>query len=405
LANLCGTSSPTQGHKRFATQDGMAHFFKLREQLDEAAKVYFAMKQSASDQSAREKAAIIKVQSVYRGSKVRERWHAVLHNALLVQRLSRGWLARVKTRAKRLEKNKLLNSHFFHHCATIIIKFWRGWQSRRNLHDYYGRKAYVQKLEKRGNWTKDYLTRYQQNMETEAKMQEESEMRREFDNLAGELHHLISTKSIAGVYNPPYSDTLPRAFEKPIEQHLRDSCRVRLPRSLNRPRHRSQQPSQRLPPMDPNPNHSLSAPPQDLPDRDPHHSRTASVGRMQKIQGPFRSREQIDVANAKATNLFRSVQSNSPFSIVEDEARMGNRLSKLTRVSPADFNPVGLAPNGYPPSSVHAGAPFKDRPCELRSDYTELPKIRDKPPFFTSLPRDKHFHDYDDNNLISSGAI
>merc|ERR1719498_1836184 len=113
--------------------------------------VYFAMKQSASDESAREEQAIIKVQSVYRGSKVRERWHAVLHNALLVQRLSRGWLARVRTRALRLQKTKRLNSHFFHHCATIIKKYYRGWWSRRYLHDYYGRKAYLEMLRREVN--------------------------------------------------------------------------------------------------------------------------------------------------------------------------------------------------------------------------------------------------------------
>jgi hypothetical protein len=27
-----------------------------------------------------------------------------------------------------------------------------------------------------------------------------------------------------GGYNPPYSVLLPRAFEKPIEEHLRDAC-------------------------------------------------------------------------------------------------------------------------------------------------------------------------------------
>jgi len=380
----------------------MTHFFKLRDQLDESAKVYFAMKQAASDESTREKRAIIKVQSVYRGSKVRERWHAVLHNALLVQRLSRGWLARVRTRALRLERTKRLNSHFFHHCATIIKKFYRGWWSRKYLHDYYGRKAYLELVEKRGDWTKEYLARYQSNTEMEAKMQEEGQMRSEFDNLAGELHHLVSTKSIAGVYNPPFNDMLPRAFEKPIEQHLRDSCRVRLPRSLRRPRHQQQSNQSRLlPPLD---GGAHAGPPQDLPDRDPHHSRTASVGRMQKIQGPFRAREQVEVANAKAHNLFRSLQSSSHYSVVENEQRMGAKLDKLTRVSPADFNPVGMAPSGYPPSSVHSGAPFRDRPFELRSDYTELPKIRDKPPFFTALPRDKHFHDYNDQELISCGT-
>lgn len=383
----------------------MSHFFKLRDQLDESAKVYFAMKQAASDNSTREKQAIIKVQSVYRGSKVRERWHAVLHNALLVQRLSRGWLARVRTRALRLERTKRLNSHFFHHCATIIKKFYRGWWSRRYLHSYYGRKQYLEKVEQRGNWTKEYLARYQSNTEMEAKLEEEGQMRQEFDNLAGELHHLVSTKSIAGVYNPPFNDMLPRAFEKPIEQHLRDSCQVRIPRSLRRPRHRSQSGQCRsgtLPPLDGAPH---SGPPQDLPDRDPHHSRTASVGRMQKIQGPFRSKEQNEVANAKAHNLFRSLQSSSNYSIVENDQRMGAKLDKLTRVSPVDFNPVGMAPTGYPPSSVHTGAPFRDRPFELRSDYTELPKIRDKPPFFTALPRDKHFHDYNEQELLPGGTV
>jgi len=384
-------------------QDSMAHFFKLRDQLDESAEVYFAMKQSASNESAREKQAIIKVQSAYRGSKVRERWHAVLHNALLVQRLSRGWLARVRTRALRLERTKRLNAVFFHHCATTIKKFYRGWHSRRYLHDYYGRKAYFEKVEKRGEWTKEYLARYQANTEMEAKMEEEAQMRREFDNLAGELHHLVSTKSIAGVYNPPFNDMLPRAFEKPIEQHLRDACRVRLPNSLRRPRHLSQMRngSQALPPMETSP---LAGPPQDLPDRDPHHSRSASVGRMQKIQGPFRSKEQIDIANAKASNLFRSVQSTSPYDAVESDQRVEGRLDKLTRVSPVDFHPVGYRPLGYPPSSVHAGAPYRDRPHELRNDYTELPKIRDKPPFFTALPRDKHFHDYNDKEFIPCGT-
>lgn len=384
----------------------MAHFFKLRDQLDDSAKVYFAMKQAASDESSKEKAAIIKVQSVYRGSKVRERWHAVLHNALLVQRLSRGWLARVRTRALRLEKTKRLNEVFFHHCVTIIQKYYKGWRSRKYLHSYYGRKAYLEKVEKRSEYTKEYLKRYEANEINKARMEEESQTRQAFDNLAGELHHLVSTKSVAGVYNPPYNDMLPRAFEKPIEQHLRDSCRVRLPKSLRRPNYRLGASNTALPPIERGTSSPpVASPPQELPARDPYNSRTASVGRMQKIQGPFRSKEQVEVANAKANNLFRSLQSSSPYDMVDSEQRMGNKISKMMRVSPVDFVPTGMQQVGYPPSSVHAGAPFRDRAHELRSDYTELPKIRDKPPFFTALPRDKHFHDYDDQNLLPCGAV
>merc|ERR1712157_396787 len=115
-------------------------------------------------------------------------------------------------------------------------------------------------------------------------------MRQEFDNLAGELHHLVSTKATPGVYNPPYNDTLPRAFEKPIEQHLRDSCKVQVPKSLRRPRHRmaiaeSMSPSRGAQMLGSTHREQQelgravsTGPPQDLPNRVAHHSRSASVG-------------------------------------------------------------------------------------------------------------------------------
>ena len=105
-------------------------------------------------------------------------------------------------------RTKRLNAHFFHHCASIIKKFFRGWWSRKHLHDYYGRKAYLQKVEADGERTKEYLASYHQKMEDEAKSLEEGQMRCEFDSLAGELHHLVSTKSIAGVYNSANSEFL-----------------------------------------------------------------------------------------------------------------------------------------------------------------------------------------------------
>lgn len=231
-------------------------------------------------------------------------------------------------------------------------------------------------------------------------------MRREFDNLAGELHHLISTKSIAGVYNPPYNDMLPRAFEKPIEQHLRESCQVRVPASLRCPKLKNHSASSSPTKSRGYLEGSLHAgPPQDLPDRDPHQSRSASVGRMQKVQGPFRSKEQIEISNAKASNIFRSVQSSSAYDVEQTNQRMQTKLAKLTRASPMDFNPVGMAPDSQPPSSVHVGAPYRNRPSEMRGDYTELPKIRDKPPFFTALQRDKHFHDYNEKELLPFGSV
>mmetsp|Transcript_24779 Transcript_24779/g.57563 ORF Transcript_24779/g.57563 Transcript_24779/m.57563 type:complete len:389 (-) Transcript_24779:199-1365(-) len=388
----------------------MAEFFRLQDRIDDVIREYFRMAQEASDQKTNEVAAVIKIQSVFRASQVRKWWYSRVGAALLIQRVIRGWLARARTKNLRLERSRQLNMLFFHHCAAVIQKFFRGWWSRRHLHDYYGRKQYLATVALRGEWTTDYLKREHQQKLEEAKIEEEKAMRREFDTLAGELHHLVSTKSIAGVYNPPYNEEPPAAFEKSIEQHLRDSCRVQMPRSLRRPRHRvviaSASPQGRASQADWQVASTTAAgPPQDLADRSPHVSRSASVGRMQKIQGPFRSKEQIEVANVKASTNFRTLQASGRYDAVESDRKMQAKLSKLTRISPIDFVAPGLPAERPPPSSVHAHAPFRECPVEMRSDYVELPKIRDKPPFFTAVPRDKHFSDYNEQPLVASGHV
>jgi hypothetical protein len=396
----------------------MAHFFRLQDRMDEVSSDYFASLQAATDNRPREMDAVIRVQKTFRGSKVRTCWFRLLDAIRRIQRIMRGFLARWRTRCLRLDRNRRLNLLFFHHCAAVVQKFFRGWWSRRHLHEFYGRRGYLEKVQQRGEYTSAFLEHEYQARLAQAKADEEEQMRKEFDNLAGELHHLISTQACPGVYNPPYNDALPQAFDKPIEQHLRDSCVVELPRSLRRPpRHRvavasaSPRPHWRAEQLGV-PQEDLRAmtgvvpggPPQDLPDREPYKSRTA-VGRMRKIQGPFRSNEQIEVANAKASTLYRSLQAAAPFGAVDEYRRMQSKLSKLTRISPVDFIAPGLPPERPPLSSVHVSLPFRERPVEMRDDYTELPKIRDKPPFFTALPQNQNFEDYCEENLLPSGQV
>jgi hypothetical protein len=40
------------------------------------------------------------------------------------------------------------------------------------------------------------------------------------------LHHLASTKAIPGVYNPPYSQFKPQAFNVDIENHLKSTFKA-----------------------------------------------------------------------------------------------------------------------------------------------------------------------------------
>lgn len=390
----------------------MAQFYGLRDKLQEVTRDYFAMTQEASDRRGAETVAAVHIQSCFRGSVVRARWHMLLVSGRIIQRVLRGFLARCKVSALHTARSLRMNRLFFDHCAAVIQKFFRGHWSRKTIHDYYRRKQYLAKIGERGRWTTAYLNQEFDEKVQAQKENEERAMRDEFDNLAGELHHLMSTASIPGVYNPPYSDVLPRAFNKPIEQHLRESCRVKLPKSLARPKFRpgplpklgfdGEQDLTRRPEGMIEPD----APPQSLPNRKPHNSRTASVGRMQKIQGPFRSKEQIEVANAAAANQNRSVQSSTPYDSVTEERKMQARLAKLTRVAAKDFLASSAAQKAAPvPSSVHANTPFRDRPMEFRGDFVELPQIRDKPPFFTSVKGGKQFVEYAEQGFVPSGVI
>lgn len=383
----------------------MAHFFEMQARKDEVVKNFFARTQDASDSLPLEVAAVTKIQSVHRATQIRIIYHAIVAAASLIQRMVRGCLGRKKAREVSDERKNRLKLHFFHHCACTIQRVFRGRWSRKRVHSFYGRKVYLEKVEKRGVWTKAFLIEEHKEKLAAAKIQEEQKVKEEFDNLAGDLHHLMSTRTIPGVYNPPYSDLLPRAFEKPIEEHLRDACVVKVPASMKRPRHKSAAAARSA-------RFGMSQaemsqeqrgmPPQELPDRAPYFSRAASSGRLRKNQGPFRSKEQIEVANVKAANMYRSIQATGPYDALERDKRMQAKISKMARSSPLDFRAAGEKQKPAP-SSIRVGLPFSDRPVDLRGDLVELPKIKDKPPFFTAHGGGKQFADYDERHLLPHG--
>jgi len=388
----------------------MAHFPAMQRAKEEVFQKYFILTQAASDNIGKEVEAVTKIQSVFRASKIRRSWHAVVGATLMIQRAVRGWSGRRKARSLRWKRNRQLQSQFFHQSAVVVQRFFRGSWSRKHLHDFNGRKRYVEKCAKRGEWTNAYLNHEHREKLAVAKMEEERQMRHEFRSVAGEIHHLVSTKAIPGVYNPPYNDHLPRAFEKPIEQHLRESLRVQLPRALRRPRracdrHTVSGPRFGASHIERMADPAGAGPPQDLPDRAPCTSRTASTGRMQKVQGPFRSREQIEVANVKAANLYKTVQASTPYDAHEQDQKMQTKLSKMIRTSPDDFRAPGKLAERPPPSSVHASVPYLERPFELRNDYVELPKIRDKPPFYTAFPNNKNFEELNEQPMLPCGHV
>ena len=209
---FCEVCSPTcMIQSPLAISRCMAHFFLLEGRMNEIAVAYFAKTQEAADARQAEWDAALRIQRCYHGSLDREVYHAKLHCIKRFQCTVRGFLGRRRARIRQNERTRALESKFFHHCAAVIQKIVRGRRSRRVFHDFHGRKGYLKQVEERGEWTTQFLQRQYTVKLAEAKEREENQMKGEFNALASELHHLVSTQSIAGVYNPPYSEALPKA--------------------------------------------------------------------------------------------------------------------------------------------------------------------------------------------------
>lgn len=58
---------------------------------------------------------------------------------------------------------------------------------------------------------------------------QEQDARDKVQHLSAKLHHLVSTKTMPGIYNSPMHDGfLPTAFSIPVEQHLRNAIKPQL---------------------------------------------------------------------------------------------------------------------------------------------------------------------------------
>eukprot|EP00392_Amoebophrya_sp_AT5.2_P010374 g10434.t1 len=276
-------------------------------------------------------------------------------------------LGRLRAKAFLIKRAQDVNMAYFNHAASTIQKVFRGYWSRQYTHCMKSRKDYLAQVASVGDKTNTWLKGFEGEEQLKHQRRTEEERKSTFNKLASQLHHLVSTQKIPGVYNPPYSEALPTAFNIPIE----------VPAVYQDPRRAAQPLAKRVPLV----------------------TRTANAGRMQAIQGPFRTKEQIDISNVKAYDQHRSIQASSRYDVVQQTKRLEARLSKITRVAPDEFVSRKIEHGKLKPS-VNAETRYLDRPVEFRQDYTELPKIKDKPPFFTAVPGGKLLADYDDEKYI-----
>ncbi|XP_027497384.1 spermatogenesis-associated protein 17 isoform X2 [Corapipo altera] len=179
----------------------MAALARLQERLSELREEYFLAKRSIDEDRKIKYRAAVKIQSWFRGCRVRAYLRHLNAMVILIQKWWRGYRCRKHFR-KMLE----------------IQKRWRGYYVRKYIHNYYALKKYLQAVSVNNAFVRTELQEYVEMKENEEKMKALEKKEKEKKYQARKMHYLLSTEQIAGIYNSPF-----RKSPDPMELLLRNS--------------------------------------------------------------------------------------------------------------------------------------------------------------------------------------
>ena len=122
----------------------------------------------------------------------------------------------------RQEEKQDMQLIFYSQMATIMQRFFRGYYEWKYKHDFYARKKYLANVAWKNDETLWELNDFKRMQEVEEQKWKEDVARLELSKVAQNVHHLVSTWAIPGIYNPPYirDDMKPQIFNVDVETHL-----------------------------------------------------------------------------------------------------------------------------------------------------------------------------------------
>lgn len=197
----------------------LLHLFRLK---DAFSGVLLEKNREAQQSSSREIASATNIQRLFRGNRARVRILIKNKKANEIERVFRGNMGRKKARnAARLKSERRLLS-MFHFFAVQLQRVFRGFYSRLHKHSYFLRKKTIQGLFSKGEEVRAMMAQYAADQEEREQMESREKKQREFKTYAENLHHLVSTKHVPGIFRPP-SQLLeePTMNDIHVEDHVR----------------------------------------------------------------------------------------------------------------------------------------------------------------------------------------
>ncbi|XP_048351329.1 spermatogenesis-associated protein 17 isoform X2 [Sphaerodactylus townsendi] len=177
----------------------MATLARLQRRLPSFKEEFFQRNRHVNEYRKMEYYAAVKIQSWFRGCKVRAYIRYLNKMMVFIQKWWRGYQGRKQFRR-----------------MTEIQKTWRGYYIRKYIHNYYALKKYLEAISLNNEIVRRGLEEFavMKEKEEEKQLLEREEKKKDYQ--ARKMHYLLSTQQIAGVYNSPYLK-----FPDPMELQLR----------------------------------------------------------------------------------------------------------------------------------------------------------------------------------------
>lgn len=205
----------------------MAYLVRARERRDEIVLQLDIQIKARDAWVAKEAKAAQTVQTRFRSSTSRRKFHKQKSKASFLQRIYRGYEGRCQALSRKKEVQTAAETLMFDYFAEVIQRTWRGYHSRKVKHDFHARKKYIadmisnsEQLQQRLNQVAD-----EENIKAAKKAKEEQE--RKMKETTTQLHYLVSTRAQRGVLNSPYVAS-PTINNVPVEQVMSNNVREYL---------------------------------------------------------------------------------------------------------------------------------------------------------------------------------
>ncbi|XP_043200020.1 spermatogenesis-associated protein 17-like [Amphibalanus amphitrite] len=311
----------------------MTTYQRLVVQLDTFPELVVLRHHEADTDRAREYRAAVRLQSWVRGYRIRDRLRRLHQLAAVIQRHWRGYLGRRYYRRLLQETVLRAQADYYRRQATLIQKTWRGFRSRLFVFNFAEWKGYLNFVADQNDELRVQCALECRRLSEERKTVCSSEILQQKTLI--KTHHMISTKTIPGVYNSPY-----HRERIGIEKHL---ASIRFPvRPTKKPKTK----------------------PEDKVEDD------KSAWGASKLQGPFLP--PLELRRRLSRRPCQSLRTAEPFENTEAAVRDQRRLAKVHCVSEQPFRP----PTAHllPPllSSVHASVPYRPPPPFRETDSSRF---------------------------------